>query len=61
MLAAFARTTGMVSLEALQHALLSAEFRDAGAEQNRMAMQCGYAETVVHELAREVSHAASIA
>ena len=61
MLAAFARTTGLVSLEALQHALLSAEFRDAGAEQNRMAMARGYAETVVHELAWEVSHAPAIA
>ncbi len=61
MLAAFARTTGMVSLEALQNALLSAEFRDAGAEQNRMAMARGYAETVVRELTREVSHAPAIA
>ena len=61
MLAAFARTTGLVSLEALQHALLSAEFRDAGAEQNRTAMARGYAETIVHELAWEVSHAPAIA
>ena len=61
MLAAFARTTGMVSLEALQHALRSAEFRNAGAEQNRIAMARGYAETVVHEFAREVSHAPAIA
>lgn len=61
MLAAFARTTGMVSLAALQHALLSAEFRDAGAEQNRVAMARGYAETIVHELAREVSLAPAIA
>lgn len=61
MLAAFARTTGMVSLEALQHALLSAEFRDAGLEQNRLAMARGYAETTVHELAQEVSHATAIA
>jgi phenylglyoxylate dehydrogenase gamma subunit len=61
MLAAFARTTGLVSLESLQHALLVAEFRDAGAEQNRVAMARGFAETIVHELVLEVSHAPAIA
>jgi pyruvate ferredoxin oxidoreductase gamma subunit/phenylglyoxylate dehydrogenase gamma subunit len=61
MLAAFARTTGLVSLEALQHALLSAEFRDAGLEQNRLAMARGYTETIVHELVSEVAHATAIA
>jgi phenylglyoxylate dehydrogenase gamma subunit len=53
MLAAFARTTGIVSLEALQHALRSAEFRDAGLEQNCRAMARGFAETIVHELVIE--------
>lgn len=61
MLGAFARTTAMVSLESLQHALLSTEFRDAGLEQNRLALARGYAETKIHELISEVSHAPAIA
>ncbi|HUB44433.1 MAG TPA: 2-oxoacid:acceptor oxidoreductase family protein [Acetobacteraceae bacterium] len=61
MLAAFARTTGMVSLQALQHALEVCEFRDAGLEQNRLAMARGYNETAVHELASEVRHATAVA
>jgi pyruvate ferredoxin oxidoreductase gamma subunit/phenylglyoxylate dehydrogenase gamma subunit len=47
MLGAFARTTGMVSLNALMDALEFGEFRDAGLAQNRRAMQRGYAETEV--------------
>ncbi|HUB15825.1 MAG TPA: 2-oxoacid:acceptor oxidoreductase family protein [Acetobacteraceae bacterium] len=61
MLAAFARTTGMVSLAALQRALEATEFRDAGRAQNRQAMARGYAETIVHDLVREVRHAPAIA
>jgi pyruvate ferredoxin oxidoreductase gamma subunit/phenylglyoxylate dehydrogenase gamma subunit len=61
MLGAFARTTGMVALESLQHALLSTKFRDAGLEQNRLALARGYAETTIHELISEVSHAPAIA
>jgi len=61
MLAAFARTTGIVSLEALQHALRSAEFRDAGRQQNTEAMARGFAETIVHELVSEVPHEPAIA
>lgn len=50
MLGAFARTTGLVSLAALQHALAAADFRDAGLAQNTLAMERGYAETQVHAL-----------
>lgn len=51
MLGAFARTTGVVSLDALKDALESAEFRDAGLRQNRLAIERGYAETAIVELA----------
>jgi pyruvate ferredoxin oxidoreductase gamma subunit/phenylglyoxylate dehydrogenase gamma subunit len=61
MLAAFARTTGIVSLEALQHALRTAEFRDAGLQQNSRAMARGFAETIVHELVSEVPYEPAIA
>jgi phenylglyoxylate dehydrogenase gamma subunit len=53
MLGAFARTTGLVSLAALIGALEAAEFRDAGLEQNRRALERGYAETEVVALAPE--------
>ncbi len=48
MLGAFARTTGLVSLEALDRALHESEFRDAGLAQNQRALRRGYDETVVH-------------
>lgn len=54
MLGAFARATGLVSLDALTGALEMAEFRDAGLEQNRRAMQRGYAETAVLTLVPEL-------
>jgi len=54
MLGAFARATGLVSLDALTGALEAADFRDAGLEQNRRAMQRGYAETEVLSLAPEL-------
>lgn len=50
MLGAFAKTTGIVSLDALQNGLGSANFRDAGLEQNRLAMERGYHQTTVHDL-----------
>lgn len=53
MLGAFARATGLISLDALTGALEMAEFRDAGLEQNRRAMQRGYAETAVRALVAE--------
>ncbi len=53
MLGAFARTTGMLSLEALKRAIAESDFRDAGLKQNLEAVERGYHETVVHELAAE--------
>jgi pyruvate ferredoxin oxidoreductase gamma subunit/phenylglyoxylate dehydrogenase gamma subunit len=55
MLGALARTTGIVSLEALRQALIDMEFRDAGLEQNLQALQRGYDETTVHHITREVA------
>ena len=55
MLGAFARTTGLVSLEALERALLDSEFRDAGLEQNMRALRRGYELTAVHHLASEAA------
>jgi pyruvate ferredoxin oxidoreductase gamma subunit/phenylglyoxylate dehydrogenase gamma subunit len=52
MLGALARTTGVVSLDALKQALLDSEFRDAGLEQNMKALERGYAETEVHHIER---------
>lgn len=55
MLGALARTTGLVSLAALQAAVRGSEFRDAGLEQNLLALQRGFDETVVHRLNREAA------
>lgn len=55
MLGAFARTTGLVSLGALQRALEESEFRDAGLEQNMRALQRGHDETVVHRFSSEAA------
>jgi pyruvate ferredoxin oxidoreductase gamma subunit/phenylglyoxylate dehydrogenase gamma subunit len=55
MLGAMARTTGIVSLEALRQALIDLEFRDAGLEQNLCALQRGFDETTVHQLTRKVA------
>jgi pyruvate ferredoxin oxidoreductase gamma subunit/phenylglyoxylate dehydrogenase gamma subunit len=55
MLGAFARTTALVSLAALERALQESEFRDAGLEQNLRALRRGYDETVVHRLPRRVA------
>lgn len=50
MLGAFARTTGLVSLESLREAVRESEFRDAGLEQNLKALTRGYDSTQVHTL-----------
>jgi phenylglyoxylate dehydrogenase gamma subunit len=55
MLGAFARTTGLVSLDALKQALRDSEFRDAGLEQNLTALERGYEETVVHTIERRAA------
>lgn len=48
MLGALARTTGLVSLEALKSGIESADFRDAGLSQNLKAVERGYHETRIH-------------
>jgi len=50
MLGAFARTTGLVSLDALRAAVEDSDFRDAGLKQNLLALERGYNETVVHKI-----------
>lgn len=55
MLGAFARTTGLVSLDALGRAIEASEFRDAGLRQNLTALERGYAETEVHTIDRRVT------
>lgn len=55
MLGAFARTTGMVSLEALKQVIEESDFRDAGLKQNLTALERGYTETVVHAIERRVT------
>ena len=55
MLGAFARTTGVVSLDALKTALEESEFRDAGLAQNLLALERGYNETVVHTIGQKVA------
>ena len=50
MLGAFARTTGIVSLDSLKQTLLESEFRDAGLDQNLAALDRGYNEAQVHRL-----------
>ena len=47
MLGAFAKTSGVVSLDSLKKGLESANFRDAGLEQNMIAIERGYNETVI--------------
>ena len=55
MLGGFARTTGMVSLDALKQALADSDLRDANREQNMTALERGYAETEVHLLGKRVA------
>lgn len=53
MLGAFARATGLVSLEALDQALVQTSFRDAGLKQNRLALSLGYERTVVRYMGQK--------
>ena len=55
MLGAFARTTGIVSLDALKRSLQDSDFRDAGLKQNMVALERGYNETTVHTIERRVA------
>ena len=55
MLGAFAKTTGMVSLDALKRSLEDSDFRDAGLAQNLIALERGYNETTVHTIERRVA------
>ena len=52
MLGAFAKATGMVTVESLERALEETDFRDAGLRQNIEAVHRGFAETTVVELGR---------
>jgi pyruvate ferredoxin oxidoreductase gamma subunit/phenylglyoxylate dehydrogenase gamma subunit len=49
MLGAFAKTTGLVSLEALRKGMESAEFRDAALDKNVLAVGEGYENTRVFD------------
>lgn len=53
MLGAFAKATGLVSVESLERALEHTDFRDAGLRQNIEAVRRGYAETTVIDLGKE--------
>ncbi len=48
MLGAFARTTGLVSLDALKDGIEAADFRDAGLAQNLKAVERGYTGAKVY-------------
>ena len=52
MLGAFARTTGLVSLDSLCAAIEGSDFRDAGLKQNLEALERGYKTTKVHAIQR---------
>ncbi|MBL7176778.1 MAG: 2-oxoacid:acceptor oxidoreductase family protein [Desulfobacteraceae bacterium] len=53
MLGALAKTTGIVSLEALRKGMASVAFRDAALEKNNEAVERGYNETRVFDLTRK--------
>jgi phenylglyoxylate dehydrogenase gamma subunit len=55
MLGAFAKTTGLVSVDALRFAIEHSSFRDAGLRQNLDALVVGYENTHVHRLERKVA------
>jgi pyruvate ferredoxin oxidoreductase gamma subunit/phenylglyoxylate dehydrogenase gamma subunit len=55
MLGAFARTTGVVTLDSLKKGLSVTNFRDAGLEQNMIAIERGYNETTVYDLTKEAA------
>jgi pyruvate ferredoxin oxidoreductase gamma subunit/phenylglyoxylate dehydrogenase gamma subunit len=52
MLGAFARTTGLVTLDSLRAAVEESDFRDAGLKQNLEALERGYKTTKVHQIQR---------
>lgn len=52
MLGAFARATGLVSLDSLKAAIQKSDFRDAGLKQNLAALERGYETTQVHHIER---------
>jgi pyruvate ferredoxin oxidoreductase gamma subunit/phenylglyoxylate dehydrogenase gamma subunit len=55
MLGAFARTTGLVSLDSLRSAIADSDFRDAGLQQNLAALERGYAATQVHQFKKQAA------
>ena len=55
MLGAFARATGLVTLDSLRTAIAESEFRDAGLEQNLAALERGYNSTKVHSIVQKAA------
>lgn len=55
MLGAFARTTGLVTLDSLRTAIKESEFRDAGLEQNLAALERGFTSTNVHSIVQKAA------
>ncbi len=55
MLGAFARTTGLVTLDSLCAAIEKSDFRDAGLKQNLAALERGYNSTQVHQIVRKAA------
>jgi len=55
MLGAFARTTGLVSLDSLRVGLERSDFRDAGLKQNLAALAAGFEQTTVHRIERRAA------
>ncbi len=55
MLGAFAKTTGIVSLDALKRSLEDSDFRDAGLKQNLLALERGYNETTLYTIERRAA------
>lgn len=52
MLGAFARATGLVTLDSLKVAIEKSDFRDAGLKQNMAALERGYEATQVYRIER---------
>jgi pyruvate ferredoxin oxidoreductase gamma subunit/phenylglyoxylate dehydrogenase gamma subunit len=55
MLGAFARTTGLVSLDSLRTAIRGSQFRDSGLAQNLAGLERGFEATTVHRLEQEAA------
>lgn len=55
MLGAFAKATGMVTLDGLRAAIQESDFRDAGLRQNMEALERGFNETTVHRIERKAA------